>query len=133
MDDVECFVCDDYLYTYEQYIYNQNINLLKKVSIKYNIDLDELINKFLNKPKKNNFKLQKTQKKCSLDNTERCDSRTWGYGQGTRCTRKRFNNSNYCKTHLDQFNGKGLTYGNYWENDLKHIFGKKRIIIKYNR
>jgi len=133
MDEIECFVCDNYLYMYEQYIYNQNMILLKNISIKYNIDLGELINKFLNKPKKNNFKLQKTQKKCMLDSADRCDSRTWGHGEGTRCTRKRFNSSNYCKTHLEQYIGKGLTYGNYWDNDLINIFGKKRVIIKYNR
>ena len=133
MDEVECLVCDEYLYIYEQYIYNQNILLLEKISIKYNINLDELINKFLNKPIKNNLKLQKTQKKCTLESNERCDSRTWGYGKGTRCSRKRCNNSNYCKTHLEQYNRKMLTYGNYWENNLTHIFGKKRVIIKYNR
>ena len=133
IEDFEVFICDKYLYMFEKFIYEQNIELLKKISKKYKINLEVLIANFTKKPIKNHSKIQKPCNFSKIDNKSRCEARTWDHGRGTRCSRKKYNNSNYCKTHFDFINTEGsLKLGHYLENDIRNFKKDKLIIYSIN-
>ena len=75
------------------------LNILTDIHKKYlqHMDLNEIIKDY-------KFSKQKNKKKIIIKRNfvdeERCNARVWRKGSGCRCSKKKIENFDYCKTHI---------------------------------
>ena len=123
-------------------IKNDIYNLCYSLHIKYNIDLDILLETYtpnisFNKPVKKTIK---------VNSFKQCKARCWGgkhsvkynpitkkWTYGTQCMRNSINNSDYCLTHHKlSLKKNGLPHGRFNENvPHDHYLKYKQKIEKY--
>ena len=112
--------------------------LLKHISIKFNIDINLLLERYIP-----NIKLYKKIKIKRLNyirkplfkfpNKYRCMARCWGYKEsvkyivkdkkwiyGTQCKKRKFGLTNYCQIHLKQVKKKGIPEHGDFNNPPPH-------------
>lgn len=96
------------------------LQLLKKISEKYNISLESLKEDFIETndlkilpEKEEKIIIYKTQKSRIIpEENDRCIANIWGRGKGGRCSRKIINNDRLCKQHTN-----GLKHGTIYDSD----------------
>ena len=96
------------------------LQLLKKISEKYNISFESLKEDFIETaylkilPEKDEkIIIYKTQKARIIpEENDRCIANIWGRGKGGRCSRKIINDDRLCKQHT-----KGLKHGTIYDSD----------------
>ena len=96
------------------------LQLLKKISEKYNISLESLKEDFIETndlkilPEKDEkiiiYKTQKTR--IIPEEQDRCIANIWGRGKGGRCSRKIINDYRFCKQHTNT-----LKHGTIYDSD----------------
>ena len=119
-----------------EYIASQDINnFLYSISIKYNIDLDVLRDRYLPiitiEKKKFQFKRNLNPRKPNITISHpslRCTARKWDNGNvsfddttqqwtyGAQCTKTKYGSSNYCPQHLSLIKKHGaLVHGDFFQ------------------
>ena len=109
-------------------INNIKINLIKKIAEDYDLDKDELLNKYvcdvemISKSLENIQIVKKHSYASNVDENYRCNARVWNNGSGSRCKRS-VNENGLCTLHKNykDTNGK-LKYGLITEPKSKEIF-----------
>lgn len=122
--DIPLFVKD----LLKQEINNIKLNLLKKISEDYDIDEDELKERYacdvemISKSLENVEITKKHKYGSKVPNDMRCNARVWNKGSGGRCKRS-INKNKLCTLHnrYIEKNGK-LKYGLITEKKSKEVF-----------
>lgn len=111
-------------------------SLITEISADYNLDRDELINRYIELESNMEIISSKIMKlsitKCQpeIESEVRCNARIWNKGMGARCKRKQQESSNLCKFHKIKHDNDQLKYGLISEPRpavFKNLLRKKKI------